>query len=119
MRVIHHSCRCWLLTVVLLGIGCGPAVDGTGDAKPKDALFVDTKTGEVIIAPEATQLPALNPNTGTATLLPGLFCPKCRKWYPTPPIEVLNRNPGAASCPEDKTPLNALGPWPGEAGFQP
>jgi hypothetical protein len=97
--------------------GCG-AADAPPAAALPDMLFVDTKTGEAIVAPAATDFPAQNPKTGARTLMPGLYCPECRAWHATPPIEQLNRQAGSATCPKTGALLTPHGPWPGDAQFE-
>ncbi|MAG92727.1 MAG: hypothetical protein CMJ48_03100 [Planctomycetaceae bacterium] len=72
-------------------------------------VFVCTATGEVIRA-EVQPTPAVNPKTKRATLMPGLYCRKCEKWYPAPPAEVLQRVVNGAACPKTGWPLYAEGP---------
>lgn len=104
----------WLLSLV--GCGLAPA---SADAAPQQMLLVDLKTGEAIVSPVVTQFPAKNPKTGQTTLMPGLYCPECRAWHATPPVDQVNRQPGAAKCAKTGALLTPHGPWPGEAGFQP
>lgn len=92
--------------------GCGSGVPGptTGN----NAVFVDTVTLTAMVLPVSGALPEIHPETGKRTLMPGLFCPECQKWYPVPAPEQINRQPDAARCPRTRTPLIADGPWPGE-----
>ncbi len=122
----HTECACYraspswraaLLLLAVLAVGCEQSSAPTADTAVKEMLYVDTQTGTAVIAPAASELPALHPTTGTRTLMPGLYCPTCRKWYATPPIEQINRIPGAGNCPQHKTPLTLHGPWPGDAGM--
>jgi hypothetical protein len=110
---------CCLLWVVALA-GC------TGERssdESSDVVYVDTRTGAAIVAPASTVLPSTNPTTGEQTLMPGLYCFKCNKWYVSPPDDVLNRNPGGAICQKDGTALTRNGPRPeandSVAGSQP
>lgn len=87
--------------------GCSGA---NGDAKDGATMvFVCTETGKVITAPPG-ETPALNPDTGRKTLMPGLYCAQCRKWYPSAPLEVAQRNPASRLCPKHRTPMETKGP---------
>lgn len=75
-------------------------------------VYVDTATMQPLVHDVATSFPAVHPTTGKPTLRPALYCAKCKKWYPAPAVDQVNRIPGAGQCPQDKTPLTADGPWP-------
>ena len=79
-------------------------------------VYVDTATMQPMVHDVATSFPAMHPKTGKPTLSPALFCPTCKKWYPAPAVDQINRVPGAGQCPKDKTPLTADGPWPDGSG---
>lgn len=38
-------------------------------------------------------------------LVQALYCPMCRKWYPFPPLEILERMPAGPVCPRHRTGL--------------
>jgi hypothetical protein len=101
-----------LATGLAASAGCSQA-DSEDSAKDRKMVFVCTKTGAAVVA-DKQQAPAVNPETGQRTLMPGLYCPKCKKWYPSPPLDVLQRNPNSARCPKTGEPLTADGPWPRE-----
>ena len=102
-----------LLTALLMFrtcIGCG---SGDTSAGPNaDMVYVDTETFVAVVAPRSGTVPTINPATGQRTLMPGLYCQVCKKWYPVPSPEQINRQNGAALCPKTKTPMIADGPWP-------
>ena len=106
------------LFIQLLLLSLCVACVGCDSSEPADEIktpvFVDTETAAVFVLP-ALPVPATNPQTGKPTLMPGLYCPECRKWYPVPPPDQINRRPDAALCPKTRTPLVADGPRP-EAG---
>lgn len=94
----------------LLLTGCSSDDSDTG--QPQRMVYVDTKTGQAIVQEVVSPVPAVNAATGERTLMPGLYCPACQKWYPVPPPEQINSSPNAGQCPKDKSPLTAEGPWP-------
>ena len=102
-----------LLAAAGAAAGCQskPAAETT---PPAHSVYVDTRTGQVVRAEHSVTLPAVNPGTGQRTLMPGLYCAECRKWYPAPPLEVRQRTPNAGQCPRHGTALTADGPLPGE-----
>jgi hypothetical protein len=58
----------------------------------------------------AQPVPALNPETGRATLYRALYCPTCRKWQPVPPADVFPGNPLSYPCPKHQRTMRADGP---------
>ena len=88
------------------------------DLTPGKMVFVDTKTMAPVVRSVADSLPAANPATGKRTLMPGLYCSTCQKWYPVPPPDEINRRPNAALCPETQEPLISDGPWPEESAAE-
>jgi uncharacterized protein YbaR (Trm112 family) len=109
MRILHHLL---LVSMCFVFPGCGSETDRNNtDGK---MVFVDTETMTAVVAGISDAVPAVHPGTGKRTLMPGLYCPHCKKWYPAPAPEQINRQPGAALCPRTKTPLVVDGPWPQE-----
>ncbi|WP_437203607.1 hypothetical protein [Planctomicrobium sp. SH664] len=104
--------RCVLL-ILLAMAGCqgGTPVD-TGEPP---LVLVDNKTGEVFVAQQLPAIPAPHPQSGTKTLMPGMYCSRCRVWHVVPPVEVRQHHPEAARCPKSKTPLAMTGPVPDSA----
>lgn len=88
--------------------GCGKA----GPADPAEAtmVYVDTRSLETFQLPASSQVPASNPSTGKRTLMPGLFCSQCDKWYPAPPLDVLQRSPKARQCPKCHSEMSSRKP---------
>ncbi len=74
-----------------------------------EITLLNPKTGEVTRV-EWTPTPAIDPKTGERTLVQGLYCEKCDKWYPAPPREMAERLPGGPVCYYDQTRLTANGP---------
>lgn len=97
------------LTALCSWLGCGTEPE---NPQPQQMVFVDTKTQIAVVGPVTDQFPALNTETGKRTLMPGLYCPKCEKWYPVPSPDQINHRPDGGLCPKTKTPLIADGPWP-------
>ncbi|QEG41473.1 hypothetical protein [Roseimaritima ulvae] len=92
----------------MLGLlGCG------GEAASVPAatmMMVDVQSGQTFSLPLPTTFPAVNPETQRRTLMPGLFCSTCQKWYPVPPPDQINRQGQAGMCPRSHGPLTADGP---------
>lgn len=97
-----------LAAVALFG-GCR-AEPAPETGAPTEMVFVDSQTKKVVLAEPTDELPALNPETGRRTLMPGLYCSHCRTWHPAPPVEVQQRNPKSRLCPKDGKPLSTNGP---------
>ena len=99
------------LTAGLLScaVSCG---DVSGD-EPAAAhvVYLCRETREIITGP-AQATPALNPRTGRATLVRGLYCEKCRKWHAVPPPDVHPGNPLAWPCPVHSQTMSLEGPVP-------
>lgn len=107
----------WLLMFALAITGCGGTAPSSNSAA-KRMVYVDTATMQPLVHDVATSFPAVHPKTGKPTLRPALYCPTCRKWFPAPAVEEINRVPGAGLCPKDKTPLTGDGPWPDDPANQ-
>ena len=77
--------------------------------EPEEITYLCLETGKV--SEGAWQpTPALNPATGKKTLVQGLYCAKCNKWYRAPPPEMVERSPRGPSCPVTGDPLSMEGP---------
>ncbi|MCC7421834.1 MAG: hypothetical protein IT428_16265 [Planctomycetaceae bacterium] len=96
-----------LLLAAGLLAGCSDGKSGHAAIEPM--VYVDTETGKVVQAPPEPT-PAVNPDTGKKTLMPGLYCSRCKKWYPSAPLEVAQRNPSSRMCPKHRTPMETKGP---------
>lgn len=104
----RHSC---LIVFCILLAGCGGS-SPSSDPHTNRMVYVDTVTMQPLVHDVAASFPAVHPTTGKPTLRPALYCVKCKKWYPAPAVDQVNRIPGAGQCPQDKTPLSTDGPWP-------
>jgi len=104
--------RLLVISICVFVAGCGSS-ETDSDVVNK-MVYVDTETMAAIVLPVYESLPATNSETGERTLMPGLYCPECRTWYPVPAPDQINRRPDAALCPKTRTPLIADGPWPDE-----
>ncbi len=82
-------------------------------------VYVDTVTKKPIVMEIADSFPATNPETDKRTLMPAMYCPKCSKWHPVPPLDQINRTPRATQCPKTGTQLTPDGPWPEEVAEEP
>lgn len=91
-----------VIAIAALFSGCGRQDDS------QLVTFVCTETQAVIQA-EAQPTPAVNPETGRRTLVRGMYCAQCGKWFPIP-ADV--RDPRAIRCTRDGTPMSLEGPPP-------
>ncbi len=102
-----------LLALLLLALPLGCSPDGDPPA-PTRAVFIDAVTKQVVVTAAATQYPAIHPETGQATLMPAMHCPRCMAWRRVPPPDQLNQRGQALTCAKCKQPLQIEGPLPGE-----
>ena len=89
-------------------------VGGTSTVPDKllqEIVYVDRETGETFLL-RARLSPEFNPDTGEQTLIPGMYCEKCKKWKPAGPMELLQTGRFPHKCPIHKTPLSREGPMP-------
>ena len=100
---------CWIAALFAAGglLGCS----SEEPVPAAEEMFVGTESLEVFRIP-AQPVPAINPKTGRATLVQGLYCPECDKWYPAPPLEAVGGNAGAIRCPVHESALSHSGPEP-------
>jgi hypothetical protein len=98
-----------IATATLAGCSHEEAAD-TG--RQHQMVYVDTDTNEALVADVNAEFPAIHPTTGKHTLMPGLYCPVCKKWHAVPSPEQINRMPNAARCPKTGATLSIEGPWP-------
>ena len=75
-------------------------------------VFIDTVTKRPVVQAASTESPAVNLATGKRTLRPAAYCDACQAWHAIPPIEELQRRPGALKCPKTKAALRFDGPRP-------
>ncbi len=86
-----------------------PPTSVTIGEEPEEITYVCTETGDVSRG-EWQPTPALNSRTGRKTLMQGLYCSQCRKWYPAPPPEMVNQQPRGPACPKDGSALTVEEP---------
>lgn len=84
------------------------ARNGEAQSHP-DVTYVCSETGKVVVAP-AQQTPAVNPETGRRTLLRGVYCTQCDKWYTTPVADRAGGNPREVRCRVHDIPMAYDGP---------
>ena len=72
----------------------------------------DSMSKESFVVPGSLVLPHPNPTNPKSQLKPALYCRDCGRWYPAPPLEVVNRTQGAGKCPRCKKQLTAEGQIP-------
>ena len=109
-----------LLTGIVILAGCGwggytvyqqtksPPTSLIIGEESDEITYLCTETGAVSRG-EWEPTPAKNPKTGRKTLVQGLYCSQCRKWYPAPPPEMAQQTPRGPTCPVDHSALSADG----------
>lgn len=102
----------WICLVTSAAIGCSGAPPPVLDPLDGQTVFVDTVTGKAFPGQPTEELPAIHPQTGKRTLMPGLYCAKCQAWYPSPPLEVRQREPKSLRCPKTGELMTPHGPPP-------
>ena len=104
-----------LVIVVVGGLACYPALFGGSTTVPDELLqeivYVDKDSGDVFLL-RARSSPEIHPETGEPTLIPGMYCEKCRTWKPVGPMEMLQSSKVTRVCPIHKIPLSLEGPLP-------
>jgi hypothetical protein len=90
--------------------GCQP--EAAPESESDLVVYFDTATKRPVAREESVDIPAMHPRTGKRTLMPAVYCPKCRRWRQAPPIEQMQRDPKSMVCPKDGTALTADGPIP-------
>jgi len=98
---------CSLIALVFC-LGCTAETESQSDSL---SVFVTRDNSEIYLLPEQPA-PARHPNTGSATLMPGLFCERCQNWQAAPPQELWNKMPNGIRCKKCKHPLKPEGPLP-------
>ena len=109
MRIAKAS----LLVVLVSSCGSSAPIE---DPHAGQMVYIDTATDLPFASNISRETPAIHPDTGKRTLVPALYCATCRKWYPAPPLEALQRNPAASKCPKGHGKLATEGPWPEASG---
>src|SRR5690606_15223202 len=118
--MMKRSFRLWLcwnvsfcaLTACLSSCERGSDVPSEASAV---TVLLDARSSALFTSSEAGGEPAVHPRTGRKTLMPALYCPRCQKWHPVPPVEQLQRSPRARQCPKTGVALVANGPVPESA----
>ena len=111
----HYRLYFVLATIIGSGLLLYPVLVGGTSSIPDDQLqeivYVDRDTGETFLL-RARSSPETHPETGDPTLIPGMYCEKCRAWKPVGPFELLQTSRIVHKCPIHKTPLLREGPLP-------
>jgi hypothetical protein len=95
-----------IVALLIVSSGCGEAPP----AETPTMVYYDTETKGPVVAEPSERIPAIHPETGRATLVPAAYCEACDAWHPTPPLEEIQRNPKALSCPKTGQKLSFTGP---------
>ena len=83
------------------------------DDQLQEIVYVDPATGKTFLL-RARSSPEFHPETGEQTLIPGMYCEKCKAWKPVGSMEMIQTNRAARRCPIHKIPLLRDGPLPDE-----
>lgn len=102
------------VAVLTLGLPLGCSPDGEPPA-PRPTVYIDAVTRQVVVTESSAQYPAIHPETGKATLMPAMHCPRCNAWRRVPTPDQLNQTGQALTCVKCKQPLQLEGPLPGAA----
>lgn len=104
-----------LFAIVISGLLLYPVLVGGTTSVPDEQLqeivYVDRDTGETFLL-RARSSPETHPETGEPTLVPGMYCEKCRAWKPVGPLEMLQTTRIVPKCPIHKSALLRDGPLP-------
>ena len=107
-------CRVVLTILPILWTTTFAGCDGAkapADSNEERMVYVDTETRQAYVG-YRTDTPAINPQTGNPTLMPGLYCRRCKAWHAVPPLDQIHQIPNARQCVKTRVPLLAEGPWP-------
>lgn len=77
--------------------------DAHAHAGSPSTVYVCRNSGDLFIG-RGPSGPQIHPETGLATLFPGLYCPQCDDWKTSPPPERLYGHPEWLNCPSCQTP---------------
>ena len=104
-----------LAALVISGLLLYPVLVGGSSVVPDELLqeivYVDRESGEAFLL-RARSSPEYHPETGEPTLIPGMYCDKCKAWKPVGPMEMLQTSQFVHKCPIHKTRLLREGPLP-------
>jgi hypothetical protein len=76
----------------------------SGPTPPAEIMYVCKETHRLIQGPRQPT-PAVNPQTGRATLVQVLYCAKCNRWHLEPPPAIRDRMPSGPRCLKHNCPL--------------
>ena len=81
------------------------------DSQLQLMVYVDEKTEQPFLL-RARSSRENHPETGERTLVPSLYCEKCKAWKPIGSMESLQNGRSARKCPIHKVDLVREGPLP-------
>ena len=110
MLWLRHKAALLLLALFPI-CGCQYMSDAQSN---NNSVYICSESKEVFLLPEQ-QTPAIHPQTGKATLMPGLYCEKCQKWQAAPPREIWHQMKQGIHCKTCKHPLTTEGTLPGSS----
>ncbi len=101
MTTIIRSKLLWTLVgCISLLSGCGG--ESSAETTENNIPYLCTETNKLVYSHEQTT-PAIHPETGRATLVRALYCPKCKHWRPVPPTDAYPGNPLTFPCPKHRS----------------
>ena len=100
-----------VLLMLLSLVGCSKETRTQAHQSGVQVAF-DQQSQHAFTVDVRVVLPVTNPANPRSQLKPALYCRSCEKWYPAPPLEVINRTSGAGKCPKTGELLSGDGPLP-------
>lgn len=87
----------------------------SGPAVP--IVYVCTETNETF-SDQLQSVPAVNPKTGHRTLVRGVYCAECNRWYASQPSNHRSGNPRTQNCRVHHLPMTYAGPTDALSGSE-
>lgn len=110
-NTIRHD-RVLLMAICLATCSAGCGREPVAVVDHEHRVYVDLPTQKPWMLPVQDHVPAKHPETGKNTLMPGLYCPQCGRWYASPPVDVVQRTGSASRCPKGGHAMSPHGPAP-------
>src|SRR5262245_772254 len=101
MAIAGLAIGAYLIGVWLMDSG---TASEAGETLSDEVNYLCCETGAIIRGPRDPGPEGIDAGD-CQTLVQALYCPQCRKWYPFPPPEALERMPMGPRCPKHRTGL--------------
>ncbi len=104
----------WIASAALaagLAAATALSIGGRHTGSAAAIVYVCTETGQVLSAPPQP-VPAINPATGRRTLVRGVYCAGCNRWYAAPAPDHRTGNPRPPVCRIHHVAMTFDGPDP-------